>query len=550
MAPKSKPAAAANGAAKKPAAKSTTPSGTASPATATVEIQEFAAVVYGPGKPDKTLYDAEQNKIKAEIDAVQVKLTAVKEKIALTSKSGPGSERRNALKAELDSIRGQQSTNKLSRGKIHDQLKTIQDGIQKKIKDLNAARAKIPFKTVAEVDERIRQLEKQVESGNLKLVEEKRALQEISQWKRSRRIVEGFQAEQESIEADRAKADELRKQLDDPEAIAISKRYDEIKAELDELKKESDEAYASRSKLLDERSALQGQLDELYNKKRESAQRFKEANDRFYTKLNEDRARRAERQRAQRQAEEEAKKKEIADRLREEAEIPAFQAQIEDCQTLIDYFSGKSSTATLSSQKPLKQKSDLAGVPKLEPRQVEAAPEGVIVRKKKGEDEDAYFVGGGKKKGAKKGAAKPSAPAPETNGGSESASGQLNVPLPTLTALLSLSIPPPTSSADVSRVIEDLKTKKAWFEANQARVTAENKAKAEAEIRRILGKSADQTEAPTPAADDIAPPNGGAELPAEPAPTPASTDLPSTAVPVDTVEQKLETVQEQEVEAS
>ncbi|KAL7282434.1 hypothetical protein ACG7TL_003905 [Trametes sanguinea] len=571
----SKPAAAANGAAKKPAAKSTTPSGTASPATATVEIQEFAAVVYGPGKPDKTLYDAEQNKIKAEIDAVQVKLlaalpseavelispaqTAVKEKIALTSKSGPGSERRNALKAELDSIRGQQSTNKLSRGKIHDQLKTIQDGIQKKlysltlswkIKDLNAARAKIPFKTVAEVDERIRQLEKQVESGNLKLVEEKRALQEISQWKRSRRIVEGFQAEQESIEADRAKADELRKQLDDPEAIAISKRYDEIKAELDELKKESDEAYASRSKLLDERSALQGQLDELYNKKRESAQRFKEANDRFYTKLNEDRARRAERQRAQRQAEEEAKKKEIADRLREEAEIPAFQAQIEDCQTLIDYFSGKSSTATLSSQKPLKQKSDLAGVPKLEPRQVEAAPEGVIVRKKKGEDEDAYFVGGGKKKGAKKGAAKPSAPAPETNGGSESASGQLNVPLPTLTALLSLSIPPPTSSADVSRVIEDLKTKKAWFEANQARVTAENKAKAEAEIRRILGKSADQTEAPTPAADDIAPPNGGAELPAEPAPTPASTDLPSTAVPVDTVEQKLETVQEQEVEAS
>ncbi|KAJ2986363.1 hypothetical protein NUW54_g9798 [Trametes sanguinea] len=98
-----------------------------------------------------------------------------------------------------------------------------------------------------------------------------------------------------------------------------------------------------------------------------------------------------------------------------------------------------------------------------------------------------------------------------------------------------------SSTADVSRVIEDLKTKKAWFEANQARVTAENKAKAEAEIRRILGKSADQTEAPTPTANDIAPPNGGAELPAEPAPTPASTDLPSTAVPVDTVEQKLET---------
>jgi hypothetical protein len=37
----------------------------------------------------------------------------------------------------------------------------------------------------------------------------------------------------------------------------------------------------------------------------------------------------------------------------------------------------------------------------------------------------------------------------------------------------------------VPRVVEDLKTKKAWFEANQARVTAEAIAKAEAEIQRL-----------------------------------------------------------------
>ena len=389
----------------------------------------------------------------------------------------------------------------------------------------------------------VSQLEKQVESGSLKLVEEKRALQEISQAKRSRRIVEGFQAEQESIEADRAKADELRKQLDDPEAKAASERYDAIKAELDELKKESDEVYANRTKLLDERTAIQGQLDELYNRKRESAARYKEANDKFYAKLNEDRARRAERARAQRAEQEEAKKKEIVDRLREEAEAPAFQAQIEDCQTLIDYFSGKSSTATLSNQKPLAEKSDVAGVPKLEIRKVEAAPEGLVARKKKGEEEEAYFVAGkGKKKGGKKGGAKPAA---EANG-AESGSGQLNVPLPTLTALLSLSIPPPTSTADVPRAIEDLKTKKAWFEANQARATAENKAKAEAEIRKLLGGRGNDVEIPP---GDV-PPAGGAERPAEPASTPATVSIPSLGVPSEVVDEKLETVQEQAVEAS
>jgi len=420
-----------------------------------------------------------------------------------------------------------------------DQLKALQEGIQKKVKDLNAAKAKTPFKSVAEVEERIRQLEKQVESGSLKLGDEKRALQEISNCKRSRRIVEGFQAEQAAIEADRAQAEELRKQLDDPEAKAASERYDAIKAELDELKKESDEAYANRSKLLDERTALQGELDTLYNRKRESAQRFRDANDRYWQKVNEDRARRAERARAQRAAEEEAKKKDLAERLREEAEVPAFQAQIEDCQTLIDYFSGKTSgTPSLSTDSAAAAKKDLDGVPKLEIRKVEAPGEGLVVRKKKGEDEEAYFVGGKSKKGRKSNVKAPAAP-------SEGAtSGRLDIPLSTLSALLTLSIPPPTSPADIPRVIDDLKVKKAWFEANQPRVTAENKAKAEAEIRRLLGKGDADTDTLEEQPDELTPPNGGGENPSEPAPTPLSTSLPKTAVPTDEVVEKLESIEE------
>jgi uncharacterized coiled-coil DUF342 family protein len=81
----------------------------------------------------------------------------------------------------------------------------------------------------------IRNLEKQVESGTLKLAEEKRALQDINSAKRSRRILEGFQAELDSVEKDKATIDQLRTQLDDPESKAVSDRYDAIKAELDEL---------------------------------------------------------------------------------------------------------------------------------------------------------------------------------------------------------------------------------------------------------------------------------------------------------------------------
>ena len=328
-----------------------------------------------------------------------------------------------------------------------------------------------------------------MESGNLKLAEEKRALQEISTTKRSRRVVEGFQAEQNSIEQDRAKIDELRKQLDDPAAKAVSERYDAIKAELDELKKESDELFAGRSKLFEERDNIQNEFNALLNERRESTQRFREANDQYWNKVNEDRARRAEQQRQQRIAEEARKKKEIVERLLEEAQIPAYGAQIEDCQTLIDYFSGKTTgNVTLKSSQPAAvSKTALAGVPELELRKVEESPELVPI-KKKGEEEETYFVGGNRKAKGKK-----TLKANGTSHASEAgSSGTFNVPLATLTALLSLSIPPITSNADLTRVVEDLNTKKAWFEANQERQTALNIAKAQAEIQKLNRKDVPQ----------------------------------------------------------
>lgn len=380
----------------------------------------------------------------------------------------------------------------------------------------------------------------------MKLADEKRALQEISTSKRSRRVVEGFEADQQSIDGDRRTVEELRKQLDDPESKATSERYDSIKAELDDLKKEADEAYAGRSKLFEERDNLQNQLTTFYNAKRESAQRFRESNDRYYTKMNEERAKRAERARIQRVADEAQKKQEIAERLREEAEAPAFQAQIEDCQTLIDYLSGKSTGTVTYKSTGFSTKTAVAGVPPLDLRQVENQPEGLIARKKKGEDEDAYFVGKGKGKG-KKGSSKVNE-TPEPNGASAhtAANGTLNIPLPTLSALLSLSIPPPASNADVPRVIEDLKTKKAWYEANQARVTAENVAKAETDIQRLTNSVKDIKVDEHFAGDR---PNGEREYPAEPQHTPQEGDVPVVAVPSSEVIHKLESVQEQELAA-
>lgn len=360
-----------------------------------------------------------------------------------------------------------------------------------------------------------RNLEKQVESGSMKLADEKRALQEISQAKRTRKIVEGFQAAQNSIDADRSTADEVRQQLDDPESKAISDRYDKIKAELDEVKKESDEAYAGRTKLFEERDNLQAQITTLFNEKRASAHQFREANDRYWTKVHEDRARRAERARAQRAAEEAQKKLEHAQQLREEASLPAYQAEIEDCQTLIDALSGKNSDTVVLSSSSLPVKDDVAGVPKLELRQVEASGDGLVARKKKGEDEETYFVGKGKR--GKKDKIPKMAHEADT---------LKNLPFGTITALSKLAIPLPSAASDIPRVVEDLKTKKAWYEANQTRVTAENIARAEAQIQRLTSaaKPESQVEGPQASVD-----SNGADTPLEFAHTPVENKLEDDA---------------------
>jgi hypothetical protein len=270
--------------------------------------------------------------------------------------------------------------------------------------------------------------------------------------------------------------------------------------------------YAGRSKLFEERDGLQAQINALFNEKRESAHRFREESDQYWTKVNEDRARRAEKARAQRAAEGAQKKLAIAERLREDASLPAFQMQIEDCQTLIDALSGKPTGNVALPSSSATAKSDVSGVPQLEIRQVEAVEGTMVARKKKGDDEESYFVGKAKK--GKKGPKTSATPPADT----------VNLPLSQLSALLSLSIPPPTGQSDLPRVIEDLKKKKAWYEANQARQTAENIAKAEAEIRRLTKADGRRDAAP----HDVSPPNGGSEN--SPESTPASA-IPEVDVP-------------------
>ncbi len=74
MAPKMKATSSANGSAKGKATPIPSTNGTTTPVDKKDTSEALAALLGGGGKPDKKLYDAEQDRIKAEIDAVNVTL--------------------------------------------------------------------------------------------------------------------------------------------------------------------------------------------------------------------------------------------------------------------------------------------------------------------------------------------------------------------------------------------------------------------------------------------------------------------------------------------
>ncbi|KIS70926.1 uncharacterized protein UMAG_00851 [Mycosarcoma maydis] len=456
-----------------------------------VEIAKLAG-----GKPDAAANTAELDKLAKSIDSVQKELNQVRSLLSGSgpSKDSPAGIRRAELRSQLDELRNQQAGSKGARGKTLEDLRSLQENIAKKIKDLQHAKSKTPYKSTADVDSRIKRLEEQVESGSMKLVEEKKALSEISQLKKNRKVVENFDAMQASIDADRAKVDQLKSTLDSPEAKALNKKYDDIKSELDAIQAEQDKQAGSRGKLLDQRTQLSAQLDALYQSRRDRQAAFRAANDTFYAKLNQERERRLAKQREERAALEAEKKKEHAAQLREEAAMPAFAKEIEDCDVLINYFSKGGASAVQDKNGTDQPAKSAVGGKALNLRQVNSeamVPKGAVLRQKS-DQEETYFAGNAKNRkprgrGGKRGTPldlSADADAADENT-SAAGEGKLNVPLGTLSALLALSIPPPVNAADVARVVENLKLKRQYFVSNQARVTKENIDK----VEKLLAKS-------------------------------------------------------------
>ncbi|KAI1377520.1 hypothetical protein F4677DRAFT_458881 [Hypoxylon crocopeplum] len=423
-----------------------------------------------PEKPDVDLFNEQLAKAEKEYQDSFARYNAIKQKVELAGGSknkdnpSPVMKRRQELIAQANEIRNKQGAGKNARSSKLDQIKRLDEQLRSRIAEQKTARGKVAFKSVEDVDREIDRLEKLVNGGMMKLVDEKKALAEASSLRKQRKNFAQFDTSQKGIDELKAKIKEIRDSMDDPEARALSEQYTKIQAEIDSIKALQDVAYKSLNALRDERSKLQAEQQEKYQAVRKIKDEYYGAKKAFAEYEREARQRVRERHRAERDRIEKERKKERAQKMLQEAGDPAYLEEIRRANSLLHFFD----PSTTSSEKaPLLADSGLSAQAS---RKVDdAGLQGTrLVQKKDREDEYLPAVKKGKK-GKKGGAVKEG----------------FNCPPSVIDDCGFLGIDPPMSAADVPGAIEKVKAKLEHWKSDQQAQTQRNVDKAKKEIEKI-----------------------------------------------------------------
>lgn len=435
-----------------------------------------AAAAGKPTKPDQDEFEAGVKKLQAAHDAKMEAYNAIRAKIdlAMPNKSkettSPQQLRRQELISEANEIRQKQAGGKNARTSKMDQIKRLDEQLRNRVQEQKLAKAKIPYKNLEELDHKIEGLEADVNSGKMKIVDEKKALNEISMLKKSRKNFGQFDEQQKQIDDLRAKIKEIKDNMDDPEQKAMSERYTEIQTELDAIKAESDEAFKNISSLRDERSRLQ-------KEQQESFSAIKALKDDYYSRKKawqsyerEAREKAAERRRLERERAIKDRKRAEAERLLAEASDPAYLEEIRRANSLLKFLDP---TYDAGDKGPLQANSGLGATAlrKVEDIEIKGTK---LVRKEDRDDDYLPAVKKGKK-GKKR--EPTTAAAPEST--------KFSCPPSVMADCASMGIDPPMSAADVPGVIEKVRGKLEHWKTDQAIQTQKNIEKAKREIERL-----------------------------------------------------------------
>lgn len=385
-----------------------------------------------------------QNAAKAKLDTARP-----------NNKDSPNAKRQQELKTELNAIRQAQQGNKTGRNVIFEKMKKLDEQLKSRQNELKTSKSRVNFRSAEDVDQEIARLQKQVDSGMMKLVDEKKALSEISSLHKARKNFSGFDAQQKAIDELKGQIAEQKKLLDDPEQKALSEKYTKLQTELDALKAEQDEAFKSLKALREQADKARAEQQEKYLARKEIKDRYYQQKRAFQEYDFQARKARNERRKQEQVQYLAGKRKQAAEQRLEEASAPAYQDEIYATEGLIRHFD--------PSALPAKETASTSKFAASAQRTVDdSAIKGTRISKKDTEEE-SYFMGTGGKKGKKGGKKGGVAPAP----------AKFNLNIGIIEELAKVGVDAPSSQADVPATVEKLNEKLAHWKKDQERKTQE-----------------------------------------------------------------------------
>jgi chromosome segregation ATPase len=351
----------------------------------------------------------------------------------------------------LNAIRQAQQGNKSGRNAVFEQIKKLDEQLKSRLNELKTSKGKLNYKSVEDVDQEIARLQKQVDGGMMKLVDEKKALSDISNLNKARKQFSGFEGQQKDIDAIKAKIAEQKKQLDDPEQKALSEKYTALQTELDGLKGEQDEAFKNLKALREETDKARAEQQAKYQARKELKDVYYQQKRAFQEYDFQARKVRNEKRRQEQLQYVAGKRKEAASKRLEEASAPAYQDEIFATEGLIRHFD--------PSALPPKETTAASKFAASNQRTVEASDFKGTRISKKDTEEESYFMGSGGKKG-KKGKKAP-------------AENKFNLNMGIIEELAKVGLDAPSSQADVPATVEKLQEKLKFWKGDQDRKTKE-----------------------------------------------------------------------------
>ncbi|CDK28933.1 unnamed protein product [Kuraishia capsulata CBS 1993] len=399
--------------------------------------------------PDNQAHNAKVAELRAQIDVISKQIDKAVVGSAIV-------EERKTLTEELKGLMKEQAAMKEQRQAVNNQLKSVEAEVKRKVKEIESVFSKNSFKSVGAIDKRISEIDEQVESGALKLVDEKRLIKEQQSLFKLRKDFSSVEAQQKSIDSDKAKIDELKKKLSGIRNDAVHKRFEEVQKKLDALRSSNDGIQTKRNALFSQRQALHDQIKALRAAHDAEFKKFK-------ADIELEQKKREEEEASYKAEKEKSDLVEKIAKLEQEATLPAFTKEIDSIHGLLGFFDPSYVKPQLSilPAETFVSKSNI--------RVVNPDTEFVVLKKER----ESFFVGtGGKKTKSKKNKAK------------------FTVEPVIIAQLADLNVALPTSQEQVPATIEALKTKLAELEANQDAETKKNSDKVKAKIADLEAKVA------------------------------------------------------------